>query len=464
MLAISHNQFAARERISTGLVSGARIGFAGLLVLSPFSLHQVLLARPVANIFSGYTDFSLFASDLFLLLTLGSWLISLTVAPRTFKSGPWFLTWPLVGLVALSWIGVLTGIDPALTLYRSVRFTLLLGLYFFLANERLEPFWVALPLSLGVCIQALIAFGQFVAQHSLGLASFGELALDPHDSGTSILRVGDMRILRAYALTEHPNILGGFIAFSLVILLGAYIGRAGNSRARYLLLVPLAVGGVGLLLTFSRAAAIAFLGGATLVAIIGLSNPALRSRRILDIGIAALVVIAASAIPILANRDLIGQRIGEGNSFQANPVEQRSLAEREALLASANRVFYKHELLGVGNGALPLAMYEFDDQFQKEFYYQPAHFVLIDAAAELGIVGGMIWLWLLVTPALALWHHRRDVLSSPWVGATAAALLVVTIIGFYDYYPWLGVAGSLWQWSAWGLFGASFQATGRTSI
>jgi O-antigen ligase/polysaccharide polymerase Wzy-like membrane protein len=462
MLAIVPNPPLARERLAAGLVAVARLAFAALLFTSPFALRWTLLERRVGNVFSSYTDFSFYASYFFLLLILCLWVLSLISSPRPLRRGPWFLTWPIVGLVVLSWIGVVTGIDPALTLYHSVCFTLLLGLYLFLVNEQLAPIWVAVPLALGILLQAFVAFAQFDWQHSAGLAAWGELTLDPSDSGTSILRVGDVRILRAYGLTEHPNILGGFFALGLVLMLGYYLYMPDSPRGRYLFLVPLALGGVGLLLTFSRAAALAFLAGAGLLAIVVAWLPSTRSRRLMDIALAAFVMLTAAGLPIVVNLQLIEQRIGQGNSFVDNSNEQRSLAERDALMASANRIFNKYPIIGVGNGALPLAMYKFDDQFQKEYYYQPAHFVLLDSAAELGLPGGMFWLWLLVTPALALWFKRSQVLVNPWLSATLGALLVITIVGFYDYYPWLDMPGRLWQWSAWGLFGAAFQGVGKT--
>jgi hypothetical protein len=461
-VATSQVQSPAREHIAEISLSAARLAFAALLFISPLTLRQTMVARPVGNIFSSYTDFSVYGSDVLLLLTLGLWLFSHILSGRPICRGPWFLTWPIVGLVILSWIGVISAVDPQLTFYNSARFTLLLGLYFFLLNARVTPVGVVLPLALGVLLQASVASAQFYYQHSVGLGALGELTLNPADSGASILRVGDVRVLRAYGLTEHPNVLGGFIAFALVLMLGCYLHQANSFRWRYLLLFPLAVGGVGLFLTFSRAAAVAFLAGTTLLALAAIWLSSTRARRVLEIAIAGGAMLAAAALPILANRQLIAERIGQSNSFVNNSNEQRSLAERDALMESANRVFYKHEILGVGNGALPLAMFKFDDQFQKQYYYQPAHFVLLDAAAELGLVGGLLWLWLLVAPALAVWIRRRDIVSNPWFAAAAAALLVITIIGFYDYYPWLGVPGRLWQWSAWGLFGVSFPAIGKS--
>jgi O-antigen ligase len=462
MLATYHNPSLARERVANASLSAARLAFALLLFFSPFTLRMALVVRPVGNIFPSYTDFSVYASDVFLLLTLGFWLLSQIVSGRPLRRGPWFLTWPIVGIVALSWIGVITGIDPALTFYNSIRFTLLLGLYIFLVNLQLNPVGVALPLALGLLLQTSVASAQFYQQHSVGLGAWGELTLDPADSGTSILRVGDVRVLRAYGLTEHPNVLGGFTAFGLVLTLGCYLHEAGRSRWRYLLLLPLAIGGVGLFLTFSRAAAFAFLAGVTLLTLSVIWPPMKRWRRVLDISLAGVVMLAAAALPIATNRQLIAERIGQSNSFVDNSNEQRSLAERDALMESANRVFYTHEIFGVGNGALPLAMFKFDDQFQKQYYYQPAHFVLLDAAAELGLVGGMLWLWLLVAPALAVWIKKSQILTNPWFAAAAAAVLIITIVGFYDYYPWLGVPGRVWQWSAWGLFGAAFPTMGKT--
>src|SRR5712692_9437997 len=132
--ATSLNPSHARERLAAGLVTSARLSFATLMFVSPLAWSWNLLERRSGNVFSSYTDFWLFVSDLFLWLTLGFWLLSRLARPRPLRRGPWFLTAPIVGLVTLSWVGVFTGIDPALTLYHSIRFTLLLGLYLFLVD------------------------------------------------------------------------------------------------------------------------------------------------------------------------------------------------------------------------------------------------------------------------------------------------------------------------------------------
>jgi O-antigen ligase len=457
MLPTSSHAAHLRAHLAAGFDTAARTAFAALLAVSPLALGWTLVARPLGNIYAGYTDVRFFASDLFLILALAFWLLSLVARPRPLQRGLWFLTFPIAGLVILSWTGVLTGIDPALTLYHSVRFTLLLGLYFFLVNASLAPLWVAVPLALGVIVQAIVALGQFSAQHSLGLAAWGELVLSPNDPNASIVTVGATKILRAYGLTEHPNLLGGFLAFALVLMLGYYFWAPASARRRYLLLAPAALGLVTLLVTFSYAAVVAFAASAVLLVLILLADPAARRMHLRALALAGIVLIATVVLSARANPIVLKQNL----AFAQDNEGQQSLSEREAMVLSADRLFYAHELFGIGNGALPEAMYKLDKQFPKAFYYQPAHFVILDVAAELGLLGGMLWLWLLTIPWLALAIKRRAVVRAPWLAATAAALLVITVLGFFDYYPWLLAPGRIWQWSAWGLLAAAYVSATR---
>lgn len=440
-------------------MDAARLALVGLLFASPWMTRWLVIARPTGNIFQDYTDFILYPADVLALLTLGLWAVSLLLSPHRLRRGPWYLTFPLIGLVIMSWLSALTGVDPALTLYHSVRFTALLALYFFLVNADLKPAWVIIPLALAVFIQGSVAIAQYGAQRSVGLYWLGELGLDPRESGPSILRDGDMRILRAYGLTQHPNLLGGFLAFAFILILGYYFEPA-HGRARYFLLAPLAVAALGLFFSFSRSAvmglAVALVAAGALIA----GDAPRRGTALRDAAILALVLAGVLVLPVFNGRQILAQRIGLENAFILNSNESRSLTERDALVDSANRLFYARQILGVGNGALPLAMYLLDPDFRREFYYQPAHVTLLDAAAELGIAGGFLWLWLMVAPALIVLYRRRDFVAAPWRAAVFGAVLVMLVVGFVDYYPWLTESGRIWQWSAWGLFAAAINGNG----
>lgn len=444
-----------RERIGFWMTQATRVSF-GILLFSSGSMWQWRdILRRMPPVYSGYTDFFLYPSDLFLGLTLLFGLLAPLVAGQKLQRGPWYLTFPLAALVLLSFISTFVSVDPPLTLYHSFRVLMLLGLYLVLVNTLLPPVWVAVPLALAVLVQSTVGILQFVNQSSIGLQAWGELILDPATTGVSILRYDSVRILRAYGLTDHPNLLGGFLAFALIFILGYYFSAA--HRARYLMLIPFALGVVALFYTFSRAAQVA-LGAGVAVMLLALWRHALRQRpQWRPVALVTGVVVLALVVPVLNNQRLIAQRVGQGNAFSENVGEQRSLVERDVLIESANRVFYQRELLGVGNGALPLGMFYLDKEFPGDQYdYQPAHMVLLVAAAELGLFGGFLWGWLMLAPLLVVWMRRAYIIAQPWAAAVAASVVVMLVVGFVDYYPWFWQPGRLWQWSAWGLFAAVF--------
>ncbi|MBI4670132.1 MAG: O-antigen ligase family protein [Chloroflexi bacterium] len=445
-----------RARAAALMTRATQLAFAALLFTSPWMLQWLDVQRRVEPVFAGYTDFFVYPSDLFLGLTVGLGLLRPFVEGPRFKRGPWYFFFPLVALVALGLASTLVSVDPALTLYHSVRLLFFFGLYLALVNTPLRAEWVAVPLALAVLIQSSVAILQFAKQASIGLQALGELSLNPAETGLGILRYDDVRILRAYGLTDHPNLLGGFIAFALVYILGYYLHPA-HGRARYLFLAPLALGIVALFFTFSRSAELAFGIAAALMVLALLRDQATRRLRTRDVGIAVALCALLLILPVVGNQRLLAQRVGLANAFVENFNEARSLGERDELMESANRIFYQRQLLGVGNGALALGMFYLDNEFPRDQYFiQPAHLVVLDVAAEFGILGGFVWFWLMLAPLAVMWQKRAGLMSNAWCAAIAAAVVVTLVVGLFDYYTWFWQSGRIWQWSAWGLFAAVF--------
>lgn len=455
-----NTQSPVRERAGAMFQAAARWSIAALLFLSPSMMQLVDVQRRQPPVYAGYTDFFVYPSDLFLVLAVAAGLLAPLLAGKPLRPGPWYLTVPLAALVTLGFVTTLTSVDPLLTVYHSLRFLLFFGLYLVLVNTPLDPKWVAIPLALAVVVQGMVAILQFTYQSSIGLQALGELSLNPADTGPSILRYDSVRILRAYGLTDHPNLLGGFLAFALIFILG-YYPYSAHGRARYFLLAPFAIGVVALFYTFSRGAELA-LGIGVVVMLAALwRRRTQRFSNLRDVAILAVVAAAALSLPLLSNERLIAQRVGQGDSFSGNVGEARSLNERDELTESANRIFYQRQLLGVGNGALALGMYYLDKDFPQAAYdYQPAHLVLLVATAELGLFGGLVWLWLMLAPLIVMWRRRAQILANPWMTAVAAGVLVMLTVGFVDYYPWFWQSGRIWQWGAWGLFAAFISARG----
>lgn len=442
--------FVTANQVTTLLRSLARISFGILIILIPFRYRFFAFSRPIPPIYQDFTDFILFASDVFLVSTLLFWLVALAYEGRVPHFGPGFLSLPVLGLTLAGLLSGLNSVDPALSIYHSVRFILLLLLYLYVINEIQTLDRLIAPLLFLIFIQAGIGIFQVLSQHSAGLASVGELQLDPMKNGVSIVSAAGIRFLRAYALSDHPNILGGSLALSLVILMGWFI--TSEPKWRSLTSAVFGMGGLGLLYTYSRSAWLA--AGASLV-FTGIaylkSGQAARFRSWLTLLGATLIFM----LPFLwSSAQLVGVRLNWEDSYNLNPHENQSLGERAILNGAAIDLFSRNPLFGVGLGTFPIALKE--EQPDYAFNYQPAHFVLLDVAAETGIVGALFYLLGMTSPWFALWINRGHLKLNAQLIAASALLFGLAILSISDYYPWLLQPGRLWQWIGWGLWAAIY--------
>jgi len=91
--------------------------------------------------------------------------------------------------------------------------------------------------------------------------------------------------------------------------------------------------------------------------------------------------------------------------------------------------------------------------------YQPVHRVPLLATAELGLPGGLIWLVLALGPWVTLGLHGRRWPSSRFPAGLAigvmGAIAALTVISWFDFYPWFSQQGRLLAWLCWGMFAAS---------
>ncbi len=429
----------------------ARAAFALTLAASPWRYRRLLLERELPPVYGDYTDFLLFVPDRLLLAVLLLWALSLALRPRRLSPGPLFLALPIAGLTLAGAASIPFSVDPALSAYHALRLLALLGFYLFCVNEIRSLGEALAGAGLLVFSQGAVGVAQVLSQRSLGLERWGEYSLDPAWSGVSIVWSGTLRSLRAYGLSDHPNILGGCLAFSLLLLAAVYIPTSG-SRWKPLLGGLFGLGALALLLTYSRSAWAAFLAGMLFLGL-GLSGSRRRAARqwlALNLGALALLVpFLLHSAPFLAPR--LGLPAGEAGA----PGQAQALGERALLNGWANELFASRPLTGVGLGAFPSALHAHYPGLGLN--YQPAHFVLLDVAAETGIFGAVFYTLLLAGPWLALLLRRRSLRFSPFLLAASALLLAVSLVGLFDYYTWLLVPGRIWAWLAWGLWACAYR-------
>jgi O-antigen ligase len=299
-------------------------------------------------------------------------------------------------------------------------------------------------------IQSIIGIVQALRQGSLGLQPLGELSLNPEWNGISVVWAEGIRTLRAYGLTDHPNILGGCLTFGMILIASWYLHPENKWRPATSGIFSLSA--LALLYTYSRSALLALLGGiGSTVILLILAKQRLMIRALIGLVTASLILLAPF---VWQNASFLGVRFNWQGSFHSATQENQSIGERILLNRAANEIFTEHALIGVGLGTFPRALQVKFPEFSLN--YQPAHLTLLDVAAEIGIFGALFYAIAMIAPWLAIWSTRKHApLSSDLLGAIAL-LLAVSIIGFFDYYTWLLVPGRLLQWLAWGLWAGVF--------
>ncbi|MBK9007539.1 MAG: O-antigen ligase family protein [Anaerolineae bacterium] len=431
----------------------ARSAFYVTLILAPVRLRMMLQSRPSHAIYSDYTDFLLFLPDIALLVMLIAWGFAKRFDPKPLRFGPPLVWIPLAGLTASALISSASSVDGSLSLYHSVRLCLLFLFYLFIVNEQISIFNVAFAVGLQSMLQTAVAIPQSILQRSVGLQVLGEYLLDPTWSGVSIISDGATRILRAYGLSDHPNILGGCLAFSLLVLLTVYL--RGNRKNSLLLGSVFVLISLALLMTFSRSAWLAFAAGS--IFIVWFEARARGWGFIKSLALLFVCTIIVLLPFIARNSSYFGARFNAGSSFETVRSERGAVQERIFLIASANHIFSQHPLTGVGVSASPLALREEIPQLPETFNYQPPHFVLLTVGLETGMFGAIFYFLLMILPWVAF-SRNVEARKNPHVIGAMGILLAVTIVGFFDYYTWFSTPGRIWQWLAWGLIAVSIES------
>ena len=346
----------------------ARIGLVATIILSPFVALTVLARRPSPPVYSSYTDILLTWSEIALIATLVAWLVSLAARPRRVRLGPAFVWLPIAGLLAAAWLGAPFSVDPPLAAWNAAKLTLVVGLFAFVVNEVERLDRVIVPILLVIVIQAAVAIGQVAGQSWLGLSILREWPVSPELPGSSVVIAPDgSRLLRAYGLTAHPNVLGGVLGFALLVVGGALEARGTR---RVVVTAIWALGAVALLLTFSRAA---WLGTAVGLGLAIAMLWRIRDRAALRGWMGAVLASAIVCAPLIV--PFAPWLAARATGFATIPSESRSIDERFALAAESVGVAIERPLLGSGLGTLPTAMQQAVPEFR--YPYQPAHLVAL---------------------------------------------------------------------------------------
>ncbi len=282
-----------------------------------------------------------------------------------------------VGAIVLS---ITRSASPGLGWYWVLHAAEAVGIFWLVRRNFIRVKFLMIVLLCGAVLQSALAFWQFSGQEVFASKWLGMAFHDPAASGVSVIENEEGRFLRAYGAFPHPNILGGYLAIAIGVVLASYrkLQEVTGSYRKLLFISSFCFLVFGLVLSFSRSAWIAFLVG---TAVFLIFNTAAGRRN--SYFLKSFVILYVSFfIFILALWPLTKTRIlGEGR------LERFSIEERAGKLGEAMEIVRRHPWLGVGLGNYTLAVYNELDNARRGTAYQPVHNVFALALAEFGFLG-----------------------------------------------------------------------------
>lgn len=254
-------------------------------------------------------------------------------------------------------------------------------------------------LSVGVLYSSLIAIGQFFLQHSIRgpLWFLGERAFTVDTPGIARIAIGGREFLRAYGTFPHPNVLGGYIA----ALLPLVIISARQLSKKIFYAATIILGAIALVLTFSRSAWVVGLFG--IVYGTWKSTMSRTSNFFLLVPCLLIIILFITQL----------QRL---------PFTDESVVVRQQLNNAAFSMWQHSPLVGVGLGnflvELPKAL-----PSKSVYFLQPVHNIYLLVLAETGVVSFILFCWFLWKVFL----HPFSIYH--------LSFIILLILGLVDHYP-----------------------------
>lgn len=338
------------------------------------------------------------------------------------KQVPWrFFRSLLFGaIIFFTFINLIFSIEPLNTLIGIIRLSEY-SLFSYLAARILSKKGM-LRKSLNVLLLAALwvsalAFAQFFLQKSVGglLYFLGERSFSAQTPGIANASLSGLLVLRPYATFPHPNVLGGFLAavITLVLYWGLhpYLQEKGMNKTSWFILGGVFICLMALLLSMSRSAILALF----LIWVFYVLRMKNMRKEILTGGILILLISAL----ILIRLDLLPR-------FLEFKITDESVISRITQMNQAVRIVASFPLFGVGLQNYLIQLGEIESRYQ---ILQPVHNVFFLVLSEMGIVGTLS-----VVIFIAWLFRRIKDAPSPVREGKYALFFLIIFLGMFDHY------------------------------
>lgn len=392
--------------------------------------------------FNEWLSLSLFATDLLVLALL--WLWFCRSGKKLFNQERGSFSWQkpetwLVIFLLISLSSIALADNKWLGFYSWLKLVELAGLFLYIKNNvdkvfDLKIFWKTYIA--GALLQSLIAIAQFFKQQSLGLKYFGESPLSPSIDGVAKIVVDGAKIIRAYGLTPHPNILAAILIIAIFGLAWLFLQR-NSKKDFYLFSISFAIILLALFFTFSRSVIIA--GGAFFVAWL-FSLWRKKEFRQKAIFVFLLLIIGYTSL-VAYYWPLYASRFSTDNLINSQSANLRVYYNQVAIDSISS-----NPLLGVGQGNF-VNNFSQDYSSLESWVFQPVHNIYLLIASETGFIGLSLFSFFMFLIFRGVLKNKRLAMENCFLYIFCFILL----IGLADHFWWDLQQGQILFWLMLGL-------------
>ena len=414
-----------------------------------FVFFIFLQARFVWHIFGGefneWTSLYIYATDILAGTVLALWGGRILKGDSKIKIGR--EGGALAVFLFFAGVSILGAGNKWLGLYNTIKLFEFSLLFLYLKNNfsrvfNIETFWKIFVAS--AAFQSVFAVWQFFRQSSLGLNFFNESPTNPQISGVAKIVVNGVKIVRAYGLVPHPNILAAMLVVAIFGLVFLFLKNYGklNAAKRIIFAGVFCLLSLALFLTFSRAVTLIGL----LLLFGGLSFLLWRYpqyKKSVIISLAALFVVGCLLLVVFW--PYVSARYEASELIGGQALDLRIFYNKIAVdLIEGNPIFG----IGTGNFVSTVCSYS----FMKSWMCQPVHNIYLLIAAETGILGLFFFLFFLFFIVFGTYRSSLDKLSIYVLLLTVFCFLLT---GLLDHFLFTLQQGQLMLWITLGIL-ASF--------
>ena len=354
-----------------------------LVFLLPLQTRYFFKEASLNGFYFEYTSISLYAIDVLLIFLFFAVAIK-QIKENKFKNKFSFFWWPVAVLDLFAFISIFFAINKSAAIYGYARLLLGIAFFFIILKANYSRYKLLLFFLFGSFIQAIIGICQFLFQKTWANPYLGWAGHSGSDLGASIIEVlNGGRWLRAYGGLDHPNVFGGLMAISLILVVCLVLEKRQKTNIKVkesLYYFFLIIFSTALFFSFSRAAITAFLVSFIILFI----NFLLKKDRKQFLKLLKLFSLFCVVFIILTSiySELVISRLSQDTS-----AEIKSINERVSMYHISKNLIENHWLIGTGINNYGVTV---EKEIQKNgpyYFYQPVHNVFVLVLVEIGLFG-----------------------------------------------------------------------------